>query len=104
MKLHIKKGDTVVVVGGSDKGAKGKVLKIMTDKKRAVVEGVNMVKKHLKKRSEEEKGGIVEIPSAVHISNLMLFCKSCNKPVRSGFKVLDNGSKERICRKCQNQI
>ena len=104
MSLRIRKGDIVVVITGKDKGAKGKVLKVMSDRKRAVVEGVNLVKKHLRRRSEEDKGGIVEIPSPLHVSNLMLFCKSCNRGVRFSTKVLQDGSKERICKRCQNPI
>ena len=103
MSLRIKKGDTVVVTAGKSKGVKGQVLKILRGDK-VVVEGVNMIKKHLRKRSEEDKGGIVEVPAPLNMSNLMLFCKSCNKPVRTGNKVLANGSKERVCKKCQSQI
>lgn len=104
MSFRIKKGDTVIVSAGKDKGLKGKVLKVMVDKRRAVVEGVNMVKKHLRRRSEEDKGGIAEVPSSIDISNLMLFCKVCNRGVRFGTRILQDGTKERICRRCQNPL
>ncbi len=104
MALRIKKDDEVVVISGRDKGKRGKVLKVFPRRNRAIVEGVNLVKKHLRRRSEEEKGGIVEIPSSIHLSNLMLWCKTCSRGVRFGIKVLKDGSKIRFCRKCQSQI
>jgi len=104
MSLGIRKDDMVIVIAGRDKGKKGKVLKVLPSKNRAVVEGVNLVKKHLRRRSEEEKGGIFQIPSPIHLSNLMLFCRSCNRGVRFKTQVLKDGTKVRICKKCGAQL
>jgi len=104
MSLRIRKDDMVIVIAGKDKGKKGKVLKVLPSKNRAVVEGVNLVKKHLRRRSEEEKGGIFQIPSPIHLSNLMLFCRSCNRGVRFKTQVLKDGTKVRICKRCGAQL
>ncbi|UCD15246.1 MAG: 50S ribosomal protein L24 [Candidatus Omnitrophota bacterium] len=104
MSLRIKKGDKVVVITGRDKGKTGKVLRVMFDRGRVVVEGVNLVKKHFRRRSENEPGGIKEIPSSLHMSNLSLFCSSCGKGVRFGTKISADKSKIRICKKCQQPI
>ncbi len=104
MSLRIKKGDKVVVCAGRDKGKTGKVLMILTDKGRAVVEGINLVKKHLRKRSESEPGGIKEIPSSLHISNLNLFCSNCSRGIRFGVKISEDKSKVRICRRCGQPV
>lgn len=104
MSLKIKKGDKVQVITGKNKGKTGKVLEVICDKNRAVVEGVNLVKKHLRKRSEGEPGGIKEIPSAVNISNLALFCSKCGKGTTYGVKVMADKTKTRVCKKCQQEI
>ncbi len=104
MSLRIKKGDLVVVIAGKDKGKKGKVLKVLPKKNRAIVEGVNLVKKHIRRRSEEEKGGIIEIPAPIHISNLMLYCKNCNRGVRFKTQILEDNTKVRVCKKCHSQL
>ncbi|MCL2765533.1 MAG: 50S ribosomal protein L24 [Treponema sp.] len=97
-KFKLKKEDTVEVIAGKDKGKRGRVLKILRDKDRIVVQGVNLVKKAKKKRKQSDAGGIVEIEAALHSSNLMIVCKKCG-PTRTGFK-LDGGKKVRVCRKC----
>ena len=104
MSLRIKKGDKVKVVAGKDKGKVGKVLRVLLKSKRVTVEGVNIVKKHSKRRSESDQGGIKEMPSSVNISNIMLVCSGCSKPVRFGVKTLKDKSKVRICKKCQKPI
>jgi len=104
MGLEIKKGDKVVVIAGKGKGKVGKILRVSTKSKRVVVEGVNLVKKHIRRRSESETGGIKEIPATINASNVALFCSSCNKGVRFGVKISDDKSKIRICRKCQKPI
>lgn len=104
MSLGIKKGDKVTVLAGKDKGKTGKVLRVFPGKYRAVVDGVNMVKKHFRRRSESDPQGIKDIPLPVNISNLALFCPGCNKGVRFGVSVLKDKSKVRICRKCQKEI
>jgi large subunit ribosomal protein L24 len=97
-KFKIRKEDTVEVIAGKDKGKRGRVLKILRDKDRVLVEGVNMVKKAKKKRNQQDRGGIIEIEAALHSSNLMIVCKKCG-PVRIGYKI-DGDKKIRVCRKC----
>ena len=102
VKYKIKKNDTVKVVCGKDKGKTGKVVKIDTDKGRVVVQGVNLVKKAMKPKSQNEKGGIVSIEAAMDISNVRAICKKCG-PTRLGYKV-DGKEKTRICKKCGDTI
>ena len=104
MGLEIRKGDKVVVIAGKGKGKVGKILGIVSKTKRVIVEGVNLVKKHVRRRSESETGGIKEVPSTINVSNVALFCGSCNKGVRFGVKISDDKSKIRICKKCQRPI
>ncbi len=103
-KLKIKKGDTVLVIAGKDVGKKGKVLKVEPAKNRIVVEGVNRVKKHQKPTRALPQGGILQIESPIHVSNVMLLCNKCNKPTRVGRKFLDTGEKVRVCKKCGEVI
>lgn len=103
VKIRIKKGDRVKVLTGKDKGKVGKVLEVMSAKQRVIVEGVGLAKKHFRRRSESEQGGIREIPLPIHISNVALFCSNCNKGVKAGIKI-EGKSKIRICRKCQQPI
>jgi large subunit ribosomal protein L24 len=104
MSLRIRKGDKVMVLVGKDKGKTGKILRTDFSKGRAVVEGVNLVKKHFRRRSENEPGGIKEIPSSLHMTNLNLFCSNCNRGVRFGVKVSEDKSKVRICKRCEQVI
>jgi len=97
-KFKLKKEDTVEVIAGKDKGKRGRVLKIIRDKDRILVEGVNMVKKAKKKRKQSDRGGIVEIEAAIHSSNLMIVCKKCG-PARIGYK-FEGDKKVRVCKKC----
>jgi len=97
-KFKLKKEDTVEVIAGKDKGKRGRVLKILRDKDRILVEGVNMVKKAKKKRKQQDRGGIIEIEAALHSSNLMIVCKKCG-PTRVGCK-FEGDKKTRVCRKC----
>jgi len=98
-KLNIKKGDTVVVISGKDKGKSGKVLETVLASNRAFVDGVNVITKHQKPKSAKEKGGIVKKPAAIQISNLMVICSSCGKATRIAKKEID-GKNARICKKC----
>ncbi len=104
MSLKIKKGDKIIVIAGKDKGKTGKVLKFNRIKERLIAEGINIVKKHARRRSESEQGGIKEIPAQIHASNVKLFCSNCNKGVRFGIKISDDKTKARICKKCQRVI
>lgn len=97
---RIKKNDIVVVLAGKDKGKNGKILAVLPAKNRALVEGVNFIKKHQRRTREQEKGGVVEKESPIHLSNLALFCKGCNRPTKVGFNTLKDGTKSRFCKKC----
>jgi len=97
-KFKLKKEDTVQIIAGKDKGKRGKILKILRDKDRVLVEGANIVKKAMKRRSQQDRGGIVELEAAMHISNVMIVCKKCG-PTRIGYK-LEADKKVRVCKKC----
>ncbi|MEW6725136.1 MAG: 50S ribosomal protein L24 [Bacillota bacterium] len=103
-KLSVKKGDTVSVIAGKSKGKKGKVLRTEPSIGRVVVEGVNMVKKHQKPNQKIMQGGIIDKEAPIDVSNVMLVCKGCGKPTRTGHKELDNGKTVRFCRKCGEVI
>ena len=98
IKYKLRKEDQVQVVAGKDKGKQGKVIKIDRDKGRAIVAGVNMVKKAQKKRKQTDRGGIIEIEAAIAISNIMIVCRKCG-PTRIGYKI-EGDAKKRVCRKC----
>ena len=102
--LKIRKGDTVQVIKGKDTGKKGKVLFLLSEGKRALVEGINLVKKHKRQTRQDQQGGIVSIEAPIAIGNLMLLCKNCQKPVRVGFSVLADKSKARICKSCKEAV
>lgn len=97
----IRKNDTVTVLAGKDKGKTGKVLIAPSADNRAIVEGVNFVKKHVRRTREDEKGGIVQKEASIHVSNLALFCKGCNRPTKVGVNILKDGTKARFCKKCK---
>jgi len=97
-KFKLKKDDTVQLIAGKDKGKRGKVVKILRDKDRVVVEGANIVKKAMKRKSQQDRGGIVEVEAAIHVSNVMIVCKKCG-PTRIGYK-LEGDNKVRVCKKC----
>ena len=103
-KLHIKKNDTVVVLAGQDKGKTGKVLKVLVDENRALVEGVNMVSKRTKPSAKNPQGGIVKQEAPIHISNLSLVDPKSGKPTRVGIKVAEDGKKVRIAKKSGEEI
>jgi large subunit ribosomal protein L24 len=98
MGVRIKKGDTVVVTRGKNKGKRGKVLKVLVSKGRLIVEKVNLVKKHSKPSQANPTGGIVEREGSLAMSSVMLVDPKTNKPTRVGFKVLENGTKVRVAR------
>ncbi len=100
VKLHIKKNDMVVVTKGREKGKSGKVLRVLPDKGSAIVEKLNFVKRHAKPSQQIRQGGIIEKEAPLTLSNLMLLCPRCNKPVRTGRKQLEDRKSVRICRKC----
>jgi len=103
--MSIKKDDVVKVITGREKGKNGKVLEVSAAG-RATVEGLNMIKRHTKRgRSKQTPmGGIIEKPGTIHVSNLALYCKKCEKGVRAGHKVDAEGKKARVCKKCGEAI
>lgn len=103
-KYHIKKNDIVMVIGGKEKGKTGKVLKILPKKDRAVVEKVNFIKRHMRPGPHSRQGGIVEKENPINISNLMVVCGKCTDPTRVGRRVLEDGSRVRYCKKCDEII
>ncbi|MFH1624877.1 MAG: 50S ribosomal protein L24 [Pseudomonadota bacterium] len=100
MKFHIKKDDAVMVIAGKEKGKTGKILKVIPEKNRAIIEKVNLIKRHTRP-SQTSKGGILEREGSIHLSNVMVQCKKCNSPVRTRKKILDDGKKVRVCSKCE---
>ena len=103
-KLHIKKGDNVIVLAGEDKGKTGKVLKMLVDKQRAIVEGVNIVSKSAKPSAKNPQGGIIKVEAPIHISNLSLIDPKSQKPTRIAIKVKEDGKKVRIAKKSGEEI
>ena len=103
-KLKIKKNDTVVVLTGEDKGKTGKVLKVLVDKQRAIVEGVNMVNKSAKPSAKNPQGGFVKQEASIHISNISLIDPTSGKPTRVAMKVNEEGKKVRIAKKSGEEI
>ena len=99
-KLHVKKGDSVVVISGKDKGKKGKVLVALPKDGKVIVEGINMSTKHKKPSKSVQQGGIIHQESPVFSSKVMLWCDKCKKGVRIGHKLLDDKTKVRYCRDC----
>ena len=97
-KFKIRKDDTVELIAGKDKGKRGAVVRVIREKDRVIVAGVNLVKKAMRKKSQQDRGGIVEIEAPIHISNVMIVCKKCG-PTRIGYKI-DGSKKIRVCRKC----
>lgn len=101
--MKLKKGDTVLVTSGKDRGRKGKIERIMPREQGVLVPGVNMYKRHLKKRDDKHPGGIIDFPRPLRVGNLALICPKCGKPTRVGF-VVAKEEKIRICRKCKQKI
>jgi len=100
----LKKGDTVQIISGKDKGKKGKILRIFLETDKALVEGLNLAKKHKRKTRDDQKGGIVQIEMPIKISNLAFVCKHCNRASKVGFTILKDGNKARFCRTCKEVI
>ncbi len=99
--MNIKKNDTVMVISGEDRGKKGRVLKVLSTDHRVLVEGVNFIKRHLKKGHPQAKeGGIISQEASMHVSNVMVVCGVCQEASRVGYKELANGRRARICKSC----
>ena len=104
MAMNVKKGDTVVVLSGKDKGKQGKVLGTVPKSLKVVVEGINMVTCHVKPRRQGEEGGIIKAPAAMRACKVMRVCPKCNKPTRPAHKLTADGNKVAVCKKCGAEI
>lgn len=98
MKVHVKSGDTVIILSGKDKGKKGKVLAVSPKEGKIIVEGCNMIKKHVKPRKMGDLRGIVDAEGAMYACKAMVVCPKCGKPTRVAHKILADGTKERLCK------
>ncbi len=98
--LHVRRGDTVAVISGKERGKRGKVMRVLRDKGRVVVEKVNMVKRHQRPTQKLRQGGIIEREGALALSNVLLVCGRCDKPSRSGITILADGRRQRVCKRC----
>ncbi|MDD5465087.1 MAG: 50S ribosomal protein L24 [Candidatus Omnitrophica bacterium] len=100
----IRKNDIVQVIKGKDKGKQGKVISIIEGNRRAIVEGLNLAKKHKRQSRQDQKGGIISIEMPISVANLMVFCKRCSKPARTGSMILKDGTKSRFCKVCKEAL
>jgi large subunit ribosomal protein L24 len=102
---RLRKNDTVMVIGGDDRGKTGKVLRVLPAQGRAIVEKVNFIKRHTRPNpSRNQKGGIVEREAPIHLSNLMLVCPDCSEPTRIGHRQVAPGERVRVCRRCGSSL
>jgi large subunit ribosomal protein L24 len=105
VRMNLRKNDTVQVITGKDAGKQGKVLKVIREKNRVIVQGVGFNKKHTRPNPQRNiKGGIAEREAPIHASNVMIICGECNKRTRIGHKLLADGKKARICRRCEGVL
>jgi len=103
-KCVVRKGDTVVVIAGKDRGKSGKVLSVFQRERKVTIEKINIIKRHTKPNQQNRQGGILEREAPIHLSNVMIYCATCQKPVRVGSKTMTDGSRVRMCKKCQQLI
>ena len=103
-KVHVKTGDTVMIISGKDRGNSGKVLQVSPKEGKVIVEGRNMVTKHVKPRRQGEQGGIVKAEGAMYACKVQIVCPHCGKPTRVGHKLYEDGTKGRICKKCGESL
>jgi len=99
-RFSLKKNDLVMVIAGKEKGKSGRILKVFPRKNRALIEKINFIKRHTRPSGQTKQGGIVEREAPIHVSNVMVICEKCNLPIRVGKKILDDGKKVRVCKKC----
>ena len=102
--MKIRKNDTVLVTTGKDRGKKGKVRFAYPKDERVLVEGINFIKRHTRAKGQVRQAGIIEREAPIHVSNVMLLCNRCGHPTRVGFRILQDGRKTRICRRCDEVI
>jgi large subunit ribosomal protein L24 len=105
LQTPVRKNDTVVVVGGKDRGKRGRVLRVIPGRNRVLVEGVNFIKRHTRPNPQQNiKGGVVEREASLHASNVQIVCPECGAATRIGHQLLDDGRKVRVCRKCDGAV
>ncbi len=104
MAFRLRKNDNVQVISGEYRGKTGRILKVFPEKNRAIVEGINVVKRHTKPNAKNQQGGIIEKEASIHISNIMLVCPKTGKPTRLGTKVLEDGKRVRFSKKAKESI
>ncbi|PIV45677.1 MAG: 50S ribosomal protein L24 [Candidatus Nealsonbacteria bacterium CG02_land_8_20_14_3_00_34_20] len=106
--MKIKKGDQVIVISGDDYTKKGKVLKVFAEKRKILVEGINLVKKNVRPKKQGEKGQIIQMPKPISVSNAKIICPKCGKPTKIGYRIIAKSekrkAKSRICKKCGQEI
>lgn len=103
-KVHVRKDDNVIIISGDDKGKTGKVLEVSPAEGKIIVEGVNIVTKHVRPRKQGEQGGIVKVEGAFYASKAMIYCDKCKKGVKVAHKILEDGKKIRVCNKCGEEF
>jgi large subunit ribosomal protein L24 len=105
LQTPVRKNDTVIVVGGKDRGKRGRILRVLPDRNRVIVEGVNFIKRHTRPNPQRNvKGGVVEREASLHASNVQIVCPECGAPTRIGHQLLGDGRKVRVCRKCDGAV
>ena len=104
--MNVRKGDTVLVLAGKDRGKRGTVERVEKTKRGfgVVIPGLNMAKRHQRARSRTQSAGIIDLPVPIHVSNVQVVCPRCGKPTRVGHQQLENGSRTRVCKRCGEQI
>ena len=102
--MHVKKGDTVKILSGKDKGKTGEILRSIPQRQRVVVEKCNMVKKAMRPTQQNPQGGIMSVEAPIHVSNVMVICPECKQPTRVSHRVNEAGKKVRVCKKCGKDI
>ncbi|HEU4342965.1 MAG TPA: 50S ribosomal protein L24 [Candidatus Binatia bacterium] len=98
--MQIRKNDSVMVIAGKERGKTGKILRVLPDQGAVLIERINLMKRHSRPRGPQQPGGIVEKEAPIEASNIMIMCDKCNAPVRIGRKILADGEKIRVCRRC----
>ena len=101
---HVRRGDTVGVIAGKERGKRGKVLRVLRESGRVVIEHVNMIKRHQRPTPKLRQGGIIEREGPLAVSNVLLVCGRCDRPVRMGIKLLNDGRKVRVCKRCGESV
>ena len=101
--MKVKKGDSVLIISGKDKGRTGKIMKAIPKELKVLVEGINLKKKHVRPKRDGEKGQVVEIPAALNVSNVKVICPKCGKATRIGYTI-EKDIKKRVCKKCKQEI